>query len=297
MNLEHLKLFTNLAETLNFSQTSQNLHITQPAVTQAINSLENELGFKLFKRNKRQVKLTTGGQLFYEQAQPLLIKLEAAVENARHAEERKAASISIGYTSTYYEIQRFPQLITEFNKLHPETHIFLENFNHNLLKQHLINQECDVTFPMQDSIADTQNIHFIPLITGRFACIVPNNNPLARKDSIDITDLNGECVIVLNANQCPPRQFALQQIIKRTCPDTTYLYSDSVMLSHTMVQGGLGIAVMVNLASLPDSKQFKVIPLTYPKQHAYTYGMAILKSNSNPVLNDFIRCATKVIGQ
>jgi len=297
MNIDHLSLFTNLAETLNFSQTSQNLHITQPAVTQAINSLESELGFKLFKRTKRQVSLTKGGYIFYEQIQPLLIKLEAAITSARDTEERESASISIGYTSTYYEIMIFPKLITEFNKLHPDTHIYLENFNHNLLKQHLLNQECDVTFPMQDSIANKQNIDFIPLITGRFACIIPNHNPLASQPIIDITDLKHENIIIFNANQCPPRQFDIQQLIKKACPEANYLYSDSVMLSHTMVQGGLGIAIMVNLASITNSSKFSVRPLAYPNQHAYTYGMAILKSNSNPLLNEFIACAKTIIGK
>ena len=295
MNMDHLKLFTNLAETLNFSQTAKNLHLTQPAVTQAINSLEQEVGFKLFKRTKRQVSLTKGGHVLYTNVQPLLIKFTTAVETARVAQERDVATLSIGYTETYYELQQFPKLIKEFNKLHPASHVYLENFDHNLLRQHLLNQECDVTFPMQDSIQDDQNIAFIPLITGRFACIVPTSNPLANHTTIDITELADQTLIFLNANQCPPRQFAIQQLLQKACPNANYLYSDSIMLDHTLVKGGLGIAIMVTAASRTDAPDFRVIPLDYPGWRPYTYGMAVLKPIDDPVLKQFIACAQRII--
>lgn len=66
MNIDHLKIFINLAETLNFSLTAKTLNLSQSAVSQAIKSIENELGFSLFKRTKRQVRLTKSGTLFYQ---------------------------------------------------------------------------------------------------------------------------------------------------------------------------------------------------------------------------------------
>jgi LysR family transcriptional regulator, hca operon transcriptional activator len=51
MQTDHLKIFIDLAETLNFTQTSQNMHVTQPMVTQVIHSLENELNTVLFNRD------------------------------------------------------------------------------------------------------------------------------------------------------------------------------------------------------------------------------------------------------
>lgn len=295
MNVEHLKLFTNLAETLNFSQTAKNLHLSQPAVTQSINSLETELGFRLFNRTKRHVALTAGGQSFVNAVAPMLVKLEGAIETARAESERTVSTLSIGYTGTYYELMTFPKLINAFNKAHPNARIYLENFNHNRLKEHLVNQECDVTFPMQDSVHDTPAIDFIPLITGRFACIVPRTNLLAQCTTLTLADLADQTLIIFNANTCPPRQFDIQQLLKHECPNANFLYSDSVMLSHTMVQGDLGIAIMVDLASVHNSPDFATVPLDYPGWQPYTYGMAVMADNHDPLLREFTNCAQCII--
>ncbi|WEV50392.1 LysR family transcriptional regulator [Lactobacillus sp. ESL0731] len=292
MNTEYLRLFLNLAETLNFSQTAKNVNLTQPAVTHAINKLEQDLGFKLFNRNKRTVELTEGGKILHENVQSILVKLDTTIQSARAAEEKEFSSLAIGYTSTYYEIQKFPELIKQFNKLHPASRLYLENFDHNVLKQHLLSQQCDVIFSMQD-IINSQNIKFIPLIKGQFACIVPNANHLANHKSLKITDLKNETMIFFNANICPPRQFKLQRLIKEVCPNANYLYSDSVLLSHTFVKGNLGIAMMVDLASVKDSPDFKVIPLEYPDEFPYVYGLSFLKNTINPTIKDFVPCVTK----
>lgn len=91
MNIEDLKLFINLSETLSFSQTAKNLHVTQPAVTHTINKLEVELGFKLFNRTKRNVFLTKSGQFLHDNIQSLLLKLDLTIEGARTFEEKKTS--------------------------------------------------------------------------------------------------------------------------------------------------------------------------------------------------------------
>lgn len=293
MKIEDLKLFINLSETLSFSQTAKNLHMTQPGVTHTINKLEQSLGFKLFTRTKRKVVLTRSGTFLHDNIQSLLLKLDLTIEGARTLEEKDFSSLLIGYTSTYYEIKHFPQLIKEFNKSSSSSRLYLENFDHNVLKQHLLSQQCDVIFPMQDSIINSTDIQFVPLITGQFACIVPVNNPLASRHSISINDLSHETLILFNANICPPRQFKLQQLIKAACPTANYLYSDSVLLSHTLVKAGLGIAIMVDLASVRNEDEFQVVPLTYPNATPYVYGLAFLKSNHNPALKKFVTCAKR----
>ncbi|MNL65286.1 Hca operon transcriptional activator [compost metagenome] len=76
MNIQQLKCFVSLAETLNFSKTAEKLNLTQPAVSHNIKSLENELGILLFVRNKRTVNLTLAGNSFYEDMEGLLFRLD-----------------------------------------------------------------------------------------------------------------------------------------------------------------------------------------------------------------------------
>ena len=65
MHLKQIECFIELSETLNFSETADNLSLTQPAVSHQIKSLEEELGVQLFSRNRRKVSLTRSGVSFY----------------------------------------------------------------------------------------------------------------------------------------------------------------------------------------------------------------------------------------
>lgn len=67
MNLFQLEYFVTLAEMLNYTKASDRLHITQPTLSKFIVNLEHSLGSPLFIRNKRDVKLTQQGKVFYEE--------------------------------------------------------------------------------------------------------------------------------------------------------------------------------------------------------------------------------------
>ena len=71
MDIKQLECFVSVAKTLNFSQTAQQLYLSQPAVTGQIKSLENELDIILFQRNKRTVKLTSAGYMFYHEVKQI----------------------------------------------------------------------------------------------------------------------------------------------------------------------------------------------------------------------------------
>ena len=72
MNEFQLSCFLAVADCLNFARAAEQLHVTQPAVTQQIHSLEKELNTQLFKRTTRTVKLTEAGFLFLEDARHIV---------------------------------------------------------------------------------------------------------------------------------------------------------------------------------------------------------------------------------
>ncbi|MEB3363395.1 LysR family transcriptional regulator [Lactobacillus sp. R2/2] len=64
MDIKKLVTFVNLVETKNFTKTAKAIHVTQPTVTHDINAIEDEIGVKLFNRNKRYVNVTKSGEVF-----------------------------------------------------------------------------------------------------------------------------------------------------------------------------------------------------------------------------------------
>lgn len=80
MNLLGFRYFLEVARTLNFSEASRHLHVSQPGLSQQISSLEKELGFKLLKRTTRRVTLTDEGAFLYENLKPSFNKIENTIE-------------------------------------------------------------------------------------------------------------------------------------------------------------------------------------------------------------------------
>ena len=76
MTTMQLECFLAVTETLNFAKAASQLNVTQPAVTQQIRTLEEELNVKLFKRTTRMVQLTPEGQIFFDDARDILNKIQ-----------------------------------------------------------------------------------------------------------------------------------------------------------------------------------------------------------------------------
>src|SRR6266704_2157965 len=85
MELRHLRYFAAVAQYLNYSEASRRLHVAQPAISQTILDLEDELSVKLLLRTKRTVQLTAAGTAFLREAQEILRRANEAQHLAQRA--------------------------------------------------------------------------------------------------------------------------------------------------------------------------------------------------------------------
>lgn len=286
MNLDHLKVFTDLAESLSYTQTAINTHMTQPAVSQAIKSLEKEIDVQLLNRNQHSVSLTTAGSIFLQEVEPLLEQFDLSVENSKMVAERANSAITIGYTGTVFETEILPLVIKQFNNEHPHLNVYLENFKQNYLKKYLLEGQCDLIFQTADALQNSKQVSFQGLQEGQFVCALSKNHKLATKDFLTIEDLKDETIILLNEQQCPPEQKRIQHLIRQTCEQATYCYSDSVLLSYTLVKNGLGISILPDFVIGDSQNEVMTVPLEYDIK--LTYGIARLKKQENKLVDNFI---------
>jgi len=100
MELRHIRSFLSLAKTLNFSRTAEIMHLSQPALTLQIQALEQEIGVKLFERDRRTTVLTAAGTTFRIEATGGLAQLEQGIQNARLAAQGKLGVVRLGFVST-----------------------------------------------------------------------------------------------------------------------------------------------------------------------------------------------------
>jgi DNA-binding transcriptional LysR family regulator len=98
MELRHLRYFVAVAEELHFRRAAERLHVAQPAVSEQVRKLEEELGVKLLERTHRSVSLTEAGAVMLDEARVVLRLADAAQRAARNASARARSRLRIGYT-------------------------------------------------------------------------------------------------------------------------------------------------------------------------------------------------------
>jgi DNA-binding transcriptional LysR family regulator len=128
MELRHLRYFLAVAEELHFGRAAARLHIAQPPLSQQIRQLERELGYDLFLRTQRRVRLTEAGAAFQEEARALLERLEHAKAAAGRIARGEAGALGVGFVaSATYAL--LPRLYRRFRERHPDVALALEEMS------------------------------------------------------------------------------------------------------------------------------------------------------------------------
>jgi LysR family glycine cleavage system transcriptional activator len=122
LTLDFLRSFEAVARRLSFSAAADDLHLTQPAISRQIKSLEEELGTPLFNRGTRRVELTSAGQSLLRAVEPLVARLDTTVRQIRLAQGR--AQISLSTFPSFATLWLMPRL-SDFERRHPGTDIRL----------------------------------------------------------------------------------------------------------------------------------------------------------------------------
>src|SRR6186997_2200347 len=97
MELRHLRYFVAVGEEQHYNRAAERLRVAQPALSQQIQDLEEEIGFKLFDRLPRGVKLSAAGKLFLEDARHILQQVSEATARAKRVAGGQSGTLRVGF--------------------------------------------------------------------------------------------------------------------------------------------------------------------------------------------------------
>lgn len=285
MNTDKIKIFLDLAESLNFSRTAQNMNITQSAVSQSISSLERYLNTKLFYRSRKEVNLTPAGQLFYQGMQPVITQFNKAVTHAREVAQSVNTLLTIGFSGSGYDRYAINQLIHKYRKVRPEVKIFLENYDHRTMVARLKQGFCDVILTGPESIDSGITLTYDKLLEGRFYAVCSKNYCYMGNSPVTMKDLFKERLIFLDNSWCLPKQNSLQNALSRDLASLDYAVANNMADYTQMISAGLGIGICADFVVDPSDDQLELFPLE--KEVTDEIGIVTLKDRKSPAA-DFI---------
>ncbi|MBB5033358.1 LysR family transcriptional regulator [Prosthecobacter vanneervenii] len=197
LNLHLLEQFVALARTKNFTRAADELHLSQPALSRAIQKLEDQLGAPLFERKPREVVLTDLGELLLERAKEILQLMEDTISELSEAGRRGRIRLGAIPTIAPYFL---PGLLHTFAKKHPDILVVVQEDTTESLIRRCSHGEIDLAILAQPVIA--RHLEVEPLFDEELLLVVPVDHPLASAKSVKIEALEGFPFVTLNEAHC-----------------------------------------------------------------------------------------------
>ena len=244
MELRHLIYFVAVAERLNFSRAAEHLHIAQPAISQQVRALEEELGMPLFDRVSKRVTLTEAGRALLPHARQILNAVEAARNEIRERGSLKRGTVSLGAPPTV-SAHALPTKITAFEQKYPGLDVLLREAGTETLVDLVEQGQLDMAIVSTDVLPPS--IESTPFLEETYVLAVGAKHRLSKRRTINITDLKDESFIMF------PVGYKLREVTLIACRTAGFepkvaLDGGGMQSALQFVAAGLGVALVPELA-------------------------------------------------
>ena len=206
LDTHQLNVFVTAAETLNFTQAAQRLHMTQPSVSQHIQALERHFGVSLFLRAGRHIELTDAGMRLVPLARDLVsrsIHIEEVMESLK-GDVYGHLRVGCSTTPGKYVL---PQLLTHFHHDHPKVKVTCQVSSQEQTLEMLLDNQIHIALTSL-SHQDYKDAEFRKFMDDEIVLVAPMDHPWAFRGEIEPTELLGEKFIVretTSGTQCAVR--------------------------------------------------------------------------------------------
>lgn len=248
MDLRKLEIFVAVARTGSFSAAGEMLHMAQPAVSIAVQRLEQELGLTLFDRSGRRTALTVEGRGLLPRAEGLLEQAAALQQSASAMAGLLQGEVSLACPSmlaTYF----LPQLLAGFLTEHPGLTASVTQAGTGRIEEMLLDGEIEIG--VTTAASEHPALELLPLVTEQMVVCVAADHPWASRRQLRVSDLQGVPMVVYESGYFIRRQLDALCRSHGVQPELR-LQSNFLPLLVRMVRQGLGVTVGLSIMAAEE---------------------------------------------
>lgn len=283
MNTFQLECFLSVANYLNFAKASNQMNISQPAMTHQIQTLENELHTKLFLRTTRSVKLTPEGLAFLDDAKKIIGISQSAINRFSIIDQYKPRVVSIGCTF-YLNPYLFIESIRELHQLYPNFHPRLQQIQGSQLLNKLETGAIDIAMQIQSEETISQVIVYKELKKVSILCVGYKEFFDTTKEILTLDDLREAPLILCNPTSLSSDIASLQWELSRGKKTSDLYFCEDVESMLFLCEAGFGIALLPDIFIPAHNTSFHAIPVNVPK---LSFGMYYRKDQKDDLIKNF----------
>jgi DNA-binding transcriptional LysR family regulator len=244
MDLNQLEVFVTVARERSFSRAAEALHRTQPAVSQAIQRLEEGIGEKLFDRSSKDGTLTPAGEVLLDHARHILNLKRAAIDAVHELRDLKAGKVTI--SANEHTVFYLLPVIARFRALHPEVKVEVQRGVASRIPEQITAREVElgvISFEPDDA-----SLVSIGVMTDELVLIVPPAHRLIGQNEVSLKALGNESFVAHNAPS-PYRQQVVEAFAKHKTPLNIVVELPSLEAIKLLVESGSGVALVPRLSA------------------------------------------------
>jgi LysR family transcriptional regulator, benzoate and cis,cis-muconate-responsive activator of ben and cat genes len=214
MELRHLRYFVAVADEQNISRAALKLHISQPPLSRTVRELEDEIGFKLFERSAKSIKLTQAGRMFLIEARGVLQSAADAVSKTRKAVNLYNGELNIGYAPSL-ALQIIPQTLRTFQTKFPKVRVTLHDLSTGEMLSRLREEKLQLAITSQLPARFLHGLKTAQVARHPISIAVAPKHPLAKSKSVTLERLALEPLSILSPKDYPESEEMFGKVFAR----------------------------------------------------------------------------------
>jgi DNA-binding transcriptional LysR family regulator len=288
MELRHLRYFVAIGEEENYRRAAQRLNVAQTALSTQIQNLEAELGFKLFDRLPRGVKLSVAGRLFLEDARRILQQVSEAAARAARVARGQSGTLRVGFTENASWRGVVPESLRRFRERQPDAELQLTPATSLEQIEGLRSGRLDAGFVFNMSKTDSELDH-IPVALQHVELAVPKGHPLIKLKKLRLRDLSDASFVWFPRREAPAFYDRLMHECFRGGLKSPRIVQEGLNESTilSLVSHGMGVG-WVNGTARGRCPEGVVIMSIVDLDMPLPLALAWRRDNTSPLLANFI---------
>ncbi|MCM1327309.1 MAG: LysR family transcriptional regulator [Bacteroidales bacterium] len=238
--LKQVKYFQAVVRCGSFTEAAEECHISQSAISQQIQALENELGVSLLERRNRKFTVTPAGEHFYKRSLILMADFDKLCRETAQIACGKDARICVGYLKGYGG-REFHQAVADFTEKYPDVAIQIITGNHEELYDELRLEHVDLVLSDQRRAFSDEYINSL-LVTHECYIEIAGRHAIADMESVDVSELRSiPCILVASSTQQKNEQTYYHDIVGLK---GEFLFAENLEEARLLVIGGKGFMLV-----------------------------------------------------
>jgi len=261
MELRHFRYFVAVAEAENVSRAALKLHVSQPGLSRQIRDLEDEIGFSLFERSAKALKLTDAGKTFLTEAKSVLLHADDAVKKARAVSGGMNGEINVGYAPSL-TVQILPAALRAFQEKFPGVRVALHDLSTEEMLAQLGEKFLQVALTVRPPAKLLRGLKFEELARYAMCVAVAPKHPLAKLKFITLEQIAREPLIAYSRQDYPEYHAMLEKLFAAVGRQPKIVGEhDGVTSIVAAVESGRGLALMPSCVACMVGPRLKLLPL------------------------------------